>query len=488
MYASSQTTGTIQVTTEDPAESYTAAVTQGLDWVTLTSGTNYQGTQTITFRIEANGTTAQRIAEIVVAGQAFRITQLGRQALTLEPSHVYLTSGYAATFSAKVNGVDANSIVQWGLTGDNGVNLGLLNAGSYIAPAEVANERDVYVSATLPDQSEMRQSTVHLQPYHPPSGQRALELYIPEQNGRRLKFHAHLLTGSSQVDIYEANPVEFLFKATPTTPASFPGAAPFVNACHVRWFFRSSNVYLLKDDGITPSAISFPGAPVVLENSQCRIHLKTSAIQVFGSSTVDFFLDVEFKAPFAGTKDSWVQLTKTVDGISSIDFPWTNLKQFGVPGYGTPNISLTNPKSVSQVSGNVSINGWALDNTAGAETAISAVEVLIDGRKVGVATYGFPSDACNTYPNRPGCPNVRFEFTWDSTTVENGPHIIQVKAIDSDPIPQASTVEVVVDVQNTPSVPHRPSQSHRSPDQGSHQRSARSTEISMELKTLQGRS
>jgi len=66
-------------------------------------------------------------------------------------------------------------------------------------------------------------------------------------------------------------------------------------------------------------------------------------------------------------------------------------------------------------------------------TAISRVQVKVDGTAVGTATYGSSRpDVCAAYPGRPGCPNVGYSFSLDTSTLSVGSHTITVTATDSD--------------------------------------------------------
>ena len=84
-------------------------------------------------------------------------------------------------------------------------------------------------------------------------------------------------------------------------------------------------------------------------------------------------------------------------------------------------------------------------------TAISRVLVKVDGTVVGTATYGLSRpDVCATYPGRPGCPNVGYSFSLNTSTLSVGTHTITVTATDSDATPDATTSSVTVNVQATP--------------------------------------
>jgi hypothetical protein len=103
------------------------------------------------------------------------------------------------------------------------------------------------------------------------------------------------------------------------------------------------------------------------------------------------------------------------------------------------------------VSGTVTISGWAINNASGVGTAISGVQVLVDGAVVGSATYGTSRpDVCNILPSRPGCPNVGYTFALATGNLSPGQHVITVTALDSDKVPEPGAASVTVTVNNGP--------------------------------------
>ena len=116
-----------------------------------------------------------------------------------------------------------------------------------------------------------------------------------------------------------------------------------------------------------------------------------------------------------------------------------------------PTVWIDAPTAGSTVSGTVAVAGWAIDNTSAVGTAISTVEVKVDGTVVGFATYGLSRpDVCAVYPGRPGCPNVGYSFSLDTSSLSPGSHIINVTATDSDGTPDSGSASVTVTVQTTP--------------------------------------
>jgi Bacterial Ig domain len=110
-----------------------------------------------------------------------------------------------------------------------------------------------------------------------------------------------------------------------------------------------------------------------------------------------------------------------------------------------PAVYIDRPLSGSTISGTVSVSGWAIDNLSSVGTAISSVQVLVDGVAVGNATYGSShTDVCAAYPGRPNCPNVGFTYALNTNTLSAGSHKIRVLAIDTDGTPDSGFAEVTV--------------------------------------------
>jgi hypothetical protein len=117
---------------------------------------------------------------------------------------------------------------------------------------------------------------------------------------------------------------------------------------------------------------------------------------------------------------------------------------------GPPSVNIDVPAPGAIVSGVVSMAGWAIDNTSVVGTAISSVQVFVDGVMVGTATYGVNrADVCAVYPGRVGCPNVGYTFSLDTTALSAGTHKITVYAADSDvPSPDIGSASVTVTVSS----------------------------------------
>jgi sugar lactone lactonase YvrE len=116
-----------------------------------------------------------------------------------------------------------------------------------------------------------------------------------------------------------------------------------------------------------------------------------------------------------------------------------------------PTVNIDGPASGSTVSGMVTVSGWAIDSANGIGTAISTVHVKVDGTVVGTATYGTARpDVCGAFPGRPSCPNVGYTYQLNTLLLSLGSHVITVVATDSDTPPDTASASVTVTVASTP--------------------------------------
>ena len=82
------------------------------------------------------------------------------------------------------------------------------------------------------------------------------------------------------------------------------------------------------------------------------------------------------------------------------------------------------PASGDVLSGTATVAGWAW-----ALTGVASVDVLVDGSRVGSATYGGQRpDIPVAFPGAPS--NVGFQYSLDTTAFSNGSHTVVVKATD----------------------------------------------------------
>ncbi len=109
-----------------------------------------------------------------------------------------------------------------------------------------------------------------------------------------------------------------------------------------------------------------------------------------------------------------------------------------------PSVFIDSPAPGATVSGTVTVEGWAIDNALVVGTAIGSVQVLVDGTAVGTATYGVNRpDVCAAFPGRPGCPNVGFTYSLNTSALTAGLHSITVTARDSANPPDSGSAKVM---------------------------------------------
>jgi large repetitive protein len=64
--------------------------------------------------------------------------------------------------------------------------------------------------------------------------------------------------------------------------------------------------------------------------------------------------------------------------------------------------------------------GWAWSLSA-----ITSIDVFVDGNLAGSATFGLPRDISDAFPGAP--TDLGYQYSLDSTTLSNGSHTITVK-------------------------------------------------------------
>jgi len=91
----------------------------------------------------------------------------------------------------------------------------------------------------------------------------------------------------------------------------------------------------------------------------------------------------------------------------------------------TPLAVVEQPLANSQIAGKVNVSGWAMD-----DTAVSSVDVYVDGVLAGNATYGEDrSDVGKDFPHAPAA--IGYSFLLDTSQYGNGGHTIEVRVLDS---------------------------------------------------------
>ena len=102
------------------------------------------------------------------------------------------------------------------------------------------------------------------------------------------------------------------------------------------------------------------------------------------------------------------------------------------------------PNSQTAVSGKATFSGWAIDDFA----TVEKIAVAVDGVAQGTATYGNARvDVCNVFPGRSGCPNVGWTFAFDTTSLADGAHEVEVTGTTPDG--RSGTIKSAFTTSNT---------------------------------------
>jgi hypothetical protein len=89
--------------------------------------------------------------------------------------------------------------------------------------------------------------------------------------------------------------------------------------------------------------------------------------------------------------------------------------------------SIDVPTNYDYMTGNVTFQGWALDENAG----VTAVEIIIDGNFMGSAQYGFPRpDVAQAYPHVLNSTVSGWRFGFDTRKLSNARHRLTVRVLD----------------------------------------------------------
>ncbi len=129
-----------------------------------------------------------------------------------------------------------------------------------------------------------------------------------------------------------------------------------------------------------------------------------------------------------------VDTTKLANGIHTVTLgtagmaPTRQSELFTVANWTSSNpmrASIHFRTAQSGLHGPVAVGGWVIDQF----DSISAVKVAIDGVLFGSAGYGaLRADVCGIFVGAAGCPNVGWNFMFDSTLVSDGPHVLSITA------------------------------------------------------------
>lgn len=122
---------------------------------------------------------------------------------------------------------------------------------------------------------------------------------------------------------------------------------------------------------------------------------------------------------------------------------------------GAPTVVVTSPVNGTILDGTATFTGYALDAYSSAPTAISSVQVWLDGNYLTTATYGISDpSACTATPSAPGCPNVGFTYTFATSTLSAGTHTLTFYALDSNSPADIGSAGVQFTIKSGPAIPY----------------------------------
>jgi len=87
------------------------------------------------------------------------------------------------------------------------------------------------------------------------------------------------------------------------------------------------------------------------------------------------------------------------------------------------------PAQGAELSGTVALNGWAFNEDIG----IATIDLLIDGQAVGFVDYGSTREdvvQVMQVSSDPNSPNIGYNYSFDTTSVDNGLHLLEIEIVN----------------------------------------------------------
>ncbi len=170
-------------------------------------------------------------------------------------------------------------------------------------------------------------------------------------------------------------------------------------------------------------AISIDGVPYTNATPSSRPDVCNAYPAAHGCPNVGWTITID-TTRFADGNHTLDVTAYGADGVQS-----TTSATFRIANWAIPNpmtIDIDSPwTSGGPYFGGVMFGGWVVDQNG----SIASVSVAIDGVPFPGASYGGNrSDVCASLPGYPGCPNVGWDFFFDTTLVANGNHTLAVTA------------------------------------------------------------
>jgi uncharacterized protein (TIGR03437 family) len=148
--------------------------------------------------------------------------------------------------------------------------------------------------------------------------------------------------------------------------------------------------------------------------------------------------------------------TFSITAIAANGQEYTHVNSFVVDNYATQspttstylNIDLPS-SSAGTLSGVIAVAGWALDPAA----PVYNVQMYVDGIQYSSPAYGASrSDVCTVFSGYPGCPNVGFNGSLDTTLLSDGTHTLNLVAYSAAGQPYSASRQITVGNQSRSAV------------------------------------
>ncbi|EKN71340.1 cell wall hydrolase/autolysin [Neobacillus bataviensis LMG 21833] len=125
------------------------------------------------------------------------------------------------------------------------------------------------------------------------------------------------------------------------------------------------------------------------------------------------------------------------NGVMNLESVVVNVQNPPAKGY------IDTPKVGSAIKGEIEVSGWYLDLSG-----VSKIEVLVDGKNMGVAKYGDTrTDVANVYPEYQNA-NSGYKFNLNTKMLTNGQHTLTVRETGNNGATNLESIKV--NVQNPP--------------------------------------
>lgn len=404
----------------------------------------------ISVSAQPNGQLSPRSASVQLSGLPLTINQSASPGtLTVSADRNWAYRGEQLQINAYLNGaiVPSNSAVTWSVTPTSQVSITADGRLTFDPACTTGCPTQATVTATS---STGVQAQIVIQSYGArPTQQVTITMPgVAGGVGADLEFRVRInkaADGHLRIGWYE--PLQILFTKMPLTD---PATVSEANACSLRvnpiadpsnpTAGMSFPLFLSRDTGGVAGSMEGPTSDA-FPNGQCQLRSGFVVVQnTPGNNFIDFRFTLRFKEGFTGdlqilSRNSERGQCSPGPGCASYD--WARAGNFSVMALAPPAVTIDEPAPGAALSGTATLRGWAIDNTARSESAISRVELWMEpaagaAQPLGAASQTDRTDVCNAYPGRPGCPNVGWQRSWDTRFAANGTYTLRVVATDSD--------------------------------------------------------